>query len=1203
MPATLRILLACLMLVWAGAVEQVSISFKTSAAGGQYANSNGVAVWVMNSGGAYTRTVARWVGSSTNVKANSAWQGLTWWRNKAGTNGDVDGFMGATRGNHTATLSINWDCSVKGGVAGSAPDGVYTIWFEVADANNPTASGSNVTGANRFSFTVNKNGTASSGAPTDGTGKFTAVTWTYTGRPVTPTVTAVAPASGPVAGGTAVTITGTNLTGASGVTFGGTAATSVSAVSATQVTCVTPVHAAGAVTIVVTASAGTGTGTNLFTYLAAPSITTLSPTTGTTAGGTTVTITGTGLTGTTGVTFGGTAATSVNVVSATQVTCVAPAHAAGAVNVVVTTPGGTATSTGGFTYAVPVPGITTISPNNGSTLGGTAITITGTNLTGATGVTFGGTAATAVNVVSATQVTCVAPAHAAGAVNVVVTTPGGTATSTAGYSYQAPGAPTISTVSPASGLVAGGTTVTIGGTNLTGTSSITFGGTAATSVNVISATQVTCVTPAHAVGAVDVVLTATGGTITSVGSFTYLPPAPGLTSIAPVTGSTLGGTSVTITGTNLTGATSVTFGGTAATAVNVVSSTQVTCTTPAHAAGAVTVALTTAGGTASSPAAFTYAVPAASFTSISPATGSTLGGTSVTITGTSLTGATSVTFGGTAATAVNVVSATQVTCTTPAHAAGAVDVVVATPGGNATGAGAFTYLAPVPSVSAAMPTFGSTVGGLTITITGTNLTGTTAVTIGGTPATGITVLSSTQVACVVPAHAAGLVNIMVTTPGGTATGTGIFTYAAPPGFTTQPADQTASEGSTATFSVVVNGTGPFTYQWRRDSTAITGANAASYTTATLTLADSGAVFTCEVSNDVDTQVSNGATLTVVPLPPAISSPLAATAQVGASFSYQITASHAPTSYGATGLPTGLAVSSTGLITGTPTVAGSSTVTLSAGNAGGTGTASLAITVLAVGSPVPLVTSPATATATVGSPFSFQATATGTPTTWSATGLPAWLSMDAAGLLTGTPTATGTVSIGIDAANGSGTGHGSLAITVSPASAGNSVLITFTTTAAGGSYAPKNIVAVWIETSGGSFVRTVGDWSDTRRSSLTTWLGRAGTGDADGVMGATRLSHGTLTAAWDMLDRSGSVVADGSYVVWIETVDENAGANKNVARVDITLTGGVATMGAAPAATGTDYPSSGHCGYGSANALILMVLAMLLAAALRRLRQA
>ena len=152
----------------------------------------------------------------------------------------------------------------------------------------------------------------------------------------------------------------------------------------------------------------------------APTITAISPNSGPTSGGTAVTITGTNFLSGATVTFGGTAATNVTVVSGTSITATTPAHAAGAVNVVVTDSGGSATVVNGFTYVSSPPTITTISPNSGSTNGGTAVTITGTNFISGATVTFGGTAATNVTVVSSTSITATTPAHVAGAVNVVV---------------------------------------------------------------------------------------------------------------------------------------------------------------------------------------------------------------------------------------------------------------------------------------------------------------------------------------------------------------------------------------------------------------------------------------------------------------------------------------------------------------------------------------------------------------------------------------------------------------------------------------------------------------------------------------------------------------------------------------------------------------------------------------------------------------
>src|SRR6185503_14858639 len=84
----------------------------------------------------------------------------------------------------------------------------------------------------------------------------------------------------------------------------------------------------------------------------------------------------------------------------------------------------------------PAPTVTGVSPNSGTTSGGTSVTIMGTNFVSGATVTFGGAAATNVNVVNASSITATTPAHAAGAVNVVVTNAGGqSGTLAGGYTY------------------------------------------------------------------------------------------------------------------------------------------------------------------------------------------------------------------------------------------------------------------------------------------------------------------------------------------------------------------------------------------------------------------------------------------------------------------------------------------------------------------------------------------------------------------------------------------------------------------------------------------------------------------------------------------------------------------------------------------------------------------------------------------------
>jgi PKD repeat protein len=166
-----------------------------------------------------------------------------------------------------------------------------------------------------------------------------------------------------------------------------------------------------------------------------------------------------------------------------------------------------------------------------------------------------------------------------------------------------------------------------------------------------------------------------------------------------------------------------------------------------------------------------------------------------------------------------------------------------------------------------------------------------------------------------------------------------------------------------------------------------------------------------------------------PLPsaPVISSAATASTVVGSPFSYQITASNSPTSYAASGLPSGLSINaSTGLISGTvPTsvTAGIYSITLTATNAGGSGTKALALTVTVPSLPVPVITSPSSARLVLGVAFNFQVVATNSPTAYTAAGLPTGVTINGTnGLISGTPAltlATGLYAVTVTATNASG----------------------------------------------------------------------------------------------------------------------------------------------------------------------------------------
>jgi len=112
-----------------------------------------------------------------------------------------------------------------------------------------------------------------------------------------PDVTSISPTSGPLAGGQSVTITGTNFTGATAVTIGGAAVLSFTVVSATSITATTPAGTAGTASVLVTTPSGTNSANTLYTYQATPTVTAISPSSGSSAGGQSVTITGTNFTG------------------------------------------------------------------------------------------------------------------------------------------------------------------------------------------------------------------------------------------------------------------------------------------------------------------------------------------------------------------------------------------------------------------------------------------------------------------------------------------------------------------------------------------------------------------------------------------------------------------------------------------------------------------------------------------------------------------------------------------------------------------------------------------------------------------------------------------------------------------------------------------------------------------------------------------
>lgn len=234
-----------------------------------------------------------------------------------------------------------------------------------------------------------------------------------------------------------------------------------------SITLTLPAHASGSVDILVIGPGGTSANTaaDNFIYAATPTIGSLSPNQGPVAGGTTVTVTGSGFNGATDVNFDGTPGDNLVVSSDTSLTVTSPSHVAGQINVQVVAPGGTSGSSP-FTYNDPA-AVVSMLPNSGPAAGGTLVTFVGTGFTGTTAVTFDGVAATGINVTGGILMTVTSPPHAAGPVDVVILGPNGASAPTT-FTYDTPPAPVVSGVSPSNGPAGGGTTVTVTGTGFTG---------------------------------------------------------------------------------------------------------------------------------------------------------------------------------------------------------------------------------------------------------------------------------------------------------------------------------------------------------------------------------------------------------------------------------------------------------------------------------------------------------------------------------------------------------------------------------------------------------------------------------------------------------------------------------------------------------------------------------------------------------------
>lgn len=403
-------------------------------------------------------------------------------------------------------------------------------------------------------------------------------------------VTGLTPREGPLTGGTTLTLTGQGFDDEVSVVVGGSSATGLTRMGSNELRVVTPRgQQADLVDVVVYNKNGVSTQRRAFRYLADLRVSRLSPVSGPAAGGTVVTLTGTGLTGATEVRFGAVPGTNLAVVSDTEVTVTAPAQALGAVDVAVTTPRGTWTVRRGFAY-VDVAGplaLYAVAPR--VVAAGDAVTLIGQGLD-APGLTvsIGGVAALVGARTPTSAIVTVPSRGSAPRRSDVVVTAGTSTTLTDGITWRV----RLSSLTPRSGPSAGGTALTITGAAIPADAQLSIGALAATAVNVGSETSLAATTPRGSGGfASDLWVREAADPENEFllrEAFAFEEPLS-IGRVQPDRGAIAGGTLVTVLGSGFGESTVVQFGAFTAKDIKYVTPHLITCRTPRGDVGTVDV--------------------------------------------------------------------------------------------------------------------------------------------------------------------------------------------------------------------------------------------------------------------------------------------------------------------------------------------------------------------------------------------------------------------------------------------------------------------------------------------------------------------------------------------------------------------------------------------------------------------------------------
>jgi alpha-tubulin suppressor-like RCC1 family protein len=244
-----------------------------------------------------------------------------------------------------------------------------------------------------------------------------------------------------------------------------------------------------------------------------------------------------------------------------------------------------------------------------------------------------------------------------------------------------------------------------------------------------------------------------------------------------------------------------------------------------------------------------------------------------------------------------------------------------------------------------------------------------------------------------------------------------------PFITSAPQDQSVNCGDDATFSGAGDGSKPLSYQWLFEGADIAGQTQPDLTLVNISNNNAG-LYSLLVSNDFGSVTSAPARLTVIPVPPTITSSLTATGKQGRPFTYTITGMHTPTAFSAGILPPGLSIdTNTGVISGSPLESGTFGSTITAINSCASDSQTLVFT---FSSSIPVITSALSAGGVEGLPFTYRIRGTDSPTSFGAQNLPLGLTVNPTnGFITGNPVYAGDFFSTISASNQWGVGSATL----------------------------------------------------------------------------------------------------------------------------------------------------------------------------------